>query len=83
LRLQGELAAVEGELEVSRARLPGLEAAIREAENQIRSARSSYVLTAREREAEISGELAVLREMMRAAQDKVSRTSLRAPVMAP
>jgi adhesin transport system membrane fusion protein len=80
LRLQGELAAVEGELEVSRARLPGLEAAIREAENQIRSARSSYVLTAREREAEISGELAVLREMMRAAQDKVSRTSLRAPV---
>ncbi len=80
LRLQGDLASVEGDLEVSRARIPGIEASIREAENQISSARSAYVLTARERGAAISGELAILREAMRAATDKVSRTSLRAPV---
>ncbi len=80
LRLETELAALEGELNVSRARQPGIEAAIREAENQINSAQSAYVLTARERAAEISGELAVLREAMRAATDKVTRTSLRAPV---
>ncbi|MEL7281072.1 MAG: HlyD family type I secretion periplasmic adaptor subunit [Pseudomonadota bacterium] len=80
LRLQGDVASIGGELEVSRARIPGIEAAIREAENQISSARSSYVLTARERGAEISGELAILREAMRAATDKLTRTSLRAPV---
>lgn len=80
LRLQGELASVQGELEVSRARLPGIEASIREARNQIRTAKSAYVLAARERGAEISGELAVLREALRAATDKVTRTSLRAPV---
>lgn len=80
LRLQGDLALIEGDLEVSRARIPGIEAAIREAENQIASAQSSYVLTARERGAEISGELSVLREAMRAATDKLTRTSLRAPV---
>ena len=80
LRLQGDLASIGGDLEVSRARIPGIEAAIREAENQISSARSSYVLTARERGAEISGELAILREAMRAATDRLTRTSLRAPV---
>lgn len=80
LRLQGQLAAVQGELDVSRARLPGIEAAIREAENQIRTAKSAYVLTARERGAEISGELSVLREALRSAADKVTRTLLRAPV---
>lgn len=80
LRLQGDLASITGELEVSRARIPGIEASIREASNQIASAQSSYVLTARERNAEISGELAVLREAMRAATDKLTRTRLRAPV---
>ncbi|MEO0771969.1 MAG: HlyD family type I secretion periplasmic adaptor subunit [Pseudomonadota bacterium] len=80
LRLQGDVARISGDLEVSRARTPGIEASIREAENQIASARSSYVLTAREKGAQISGELAVLREAMRAATDRVTRTSLRAPV---
>ncbi|MEL7252727.1 MAG: HlyD family type I secretion periplasmic adaptor subunit [Pseudomonadota bacterium] len=80
LRLQGDVARISGDLDVSRARIPGIEASIREAENQIASARSSYVLTAREKGAQISGELAVLREAMRAATDRVTRTSLRAPV---
>jgi len=80
MRLQGELAALEGELAVTRARVPGLDAALQEAQNQIRSARSSYVLTARERGAEISAQLAVLSEALRAAADTMSRTSLRAPV---
>ncbi len=80
LRLQGDLARIGGELDISRARIPGIEASIREAENQIASAQSSYVLTAREKGAEISGELAILREAMRAATDKLTRTSLRAPV---
>jgi len=80
LRLQSRMAELEGELAVSRARLPGLRAAIDEADSQIRAARTGYVLTARERLARISGDLAVLREALRAATERVSRTSLRAPV---
>ncbi|RBI71225.1 HlyD family type I secretion periplasmic adaptor subunit [Roseovarius sp. TE539] len=80
LRLQSRMAELKGDLEVSRARLPRIRAAIREAESQIRSARTGYVLTARERLARINGDLAVLREALRAATEKVSRTSLRAPV---
>ncbi len=80
LRLQSRMAELQGELAVSRARLPGLRAAMDEAESQIRSARSSYVLTARERLARINSELSVLREALRAATEKVTRTSLRAPV---
>ncbi|HKL65144.1 MAG TPA: HlyD family type I secretion periplasmic adaptor subunit [Roseovarius sp.] len=80
LRLQSRMAELEGELAVSRARLPGIRAAISEAESQIKAARTGYVLTARERLARINGDLAVLREALRAANEKVSRTSLRAPV---
>ncbi|WP_104016896.1 HlyD family type I secretion periplasmic adaptor subunit [Roseovarius nitratireducens] len=80
LRLRSRMAELEGELAVSRARLPGIRAAINEAESQIRLARTGYVLTARERLARINGDLAVLREALRAATEKVSRTSLRAPV---
>lgn len=80
LRLRSRLAEIQGELEVSRARLPRIEAGIAEAEAQIRSARSSYVLTARERLAEVERELAVLNEGLRAARERVTRTTLRAPV---
>ena len=80
LRLQSRMAELAGELAVSRARLPGIRAAISEAESRIRAARTGYVLTARERLAKISGDLAVLHEALRAATEKVSRTSLRAPV---
>jgi adhesin transport system membrane fusion protein len=80
LRLETRLAELEGELAVSRARLPRLEAAIAEAENQIETSRRAYVLTARERLARVQAELSVLRETLRAAQDRVKRTTLRAPV---
>ncbi|MZR14637.1 HlyD family type I secretion periplasmic adaptor subunit [Maritimibacter sp. DP07] len=80
LRLETRLAELEGELAVSRARLPRLEAAIAEAENQIETSRRAYVLTARERLARVQAELSVLRETLRAAQDRVTRTTLRAPV---
>jgi adhesin transport system membrane fusion protein len=80
LRLETRLAELEGELAVSRARLPRLDAAIAEAEAQIETARRAYVLTARERLARVQAELSVLRESLRAAEDRVTRTTLRAPV---
>ncbi|MAM62310.1 HlyD family type I secretion periplasmic adaptor subunit [Maritimibacter sp. UBA3975] len=80
LRLETRLAELEGELAVSRARLPRLDAAIAEAQSQIETARRAYVLTARERLAKVQAELSVLREGLRAAEDRVTRTILRAPV---
>ncbi len=80
LRLQGRLAELQGDLSVVIAAKPKLEAAIREAANKISSTRNAYILTARERLARVSGELAIIEETMRAAKDRVTRTLLRAPV---
>ncbi|MEM1429322.1 MAG: HlyD family type I secretion periplasmic adaptor subunit, partial [Pseudomonadota bacterium] len=80
LRLRSRLAELSGERSVAEARVPGLEAAIREAESQIAASRSAYSLEARQRAARIQVELAVVREGLRAAEDRVVRTALRAPV---
>jgi adhesin transport system membrane fusion protein len=80
LRLRSRLAEIEGDLAVGRATEPNLKAAIDEAETQIEVARASYVTTARTRLARLGMELAVVQESLRAAQDRVTRTELRAPV---
>lgn len=80
LRLRSRLAELEGDLAVGRAQEPNLAAAIGEAETQIEVARAAYVTTARTRLARLGVELAVVRESLRAAEDRVTRTDLRAPV---
>ncbi len=80
LRLRSRMAEVEGDLRVAAASAPKLEAAVREAETRIDSARSAYVLAARERLARLQVELAVVQETLTAATDRVARTLLRAPV---
>lgn len=80
LRLQSRMAELNGDLAVSRASEPRLQAAIVEAENQINAARSSYVLSARQRLAQLQLELAVVQETLRSANDRVTRAQLRAPV---
>ena len=80
LRLKSRLAELSGDITVSVASEGRLEATIREAENQIDAARSSYVLSARQRLAQLQLELAVVQESLRAAEDRVRRTQLRAPV---
>jgi adhesin transport system membrane fusion protein len=80
LRLRSRLAELEGELSVGRAQEPNLTAAIGEARSQIEVARASYVTAARTRLARLGVELAVVRESLRAAEDRVTRTELRAPV---
>jgi adhesin transport system membrane fusion protein len=80
LRLKSRLAELSGDLSVSVASEARLTASIREAENQINATRSSYVLSARQRLAELQLELAVVQETLRAAEDRVRRTQLRAPV---
>jgi adhesin transport system membrane fusion protein len=80
LRLSARLAELEGSLAVGRAQEPNVKAAIAEAESQIGVARAAYVTAARTRLARVGVELAVVRESLRAAEDRVTRTELRAPV---
>ena len=80
LRLKSRLAELLGDISVSIASEARLLASIQEAENQIDAARSSYVLSARQRLAQLQLELAVIQESLRAAEDRVRRTQLRAPV---
>jgi adhesin transport system membrane fusion protein len=80
LRLRSRIAELEGDLAVGRAQEPNLVAAIAEAETQIEVARAAYVTAARTRLARLGVELAVVQESLRAAEDRVTRTELRAPV---
>jgi membrane fusion protein, adhesin transport system len=80
LRLRARIAEIEGNLAVGRAQEPNLLAAIDEAETQIEVARAAYVTAARTRLARLGVELAVVQESLLAAEDRVTRTGLRAPV---
>ncbi len=80
LRLQARLAEARGELQVLEATEPKLAAAISAAKNQMASAEGAYRLTAEERLARLQVELAVVREGLRAAENRVTRAQLRAPV---
>jgi adhesin transport system membrane fusion protein len=80
LRLDSRLAELEGDLAVGAASRVRLRDAIEQAESELDAARSAYVLTARQRLARLQAELAVVGESLRAADDRVARTQLRAPV---
>ena len=80
LRLHSRLAELSGDIAVSEATEVRMLRAIEEAENQIDAARSAYVLTARQRLAQLQVELAVVQETLRRANDRVTREQLRAPV---
>lgn len=80
LRLQSRMAELTGDIAVSEATEVRMLGAIAEAENQIEAARSAYVLTARQRLAQLQVELAVVQEALRSANDRVTRAQLRAPV---
>ncbi|MEM7520330.1 MAG: HlyD family type I secretion periplasmic adaptor subunit [Pseudomonadota bacterium] len=79
LRLRSRRAELSGDLVIADASGPRIAASIREAESQIEAARASYVSFARERLARLQVELAVVQEGMRAADDRVTRTAVRAP----
>jgi adhesin transport system membrane fusion protein len=80
LRLESRLAELNGDIAVSEASELRLQAAIEEAEKQIEAARSAYVLSARQRLAELQVQLAVVQETLKSATDRVTRAQLRAPV---
>ena len=80
LRLERQLAEVEGELSVIRSSIPGAQAGIKEFENRIKNIETAFRTQARERLLQAYGELAITEESLKAAEDKVSRTLLKAPV---
>ena len=80
LRINSRLAEMRGDLAVGIASRFRMEAALAQATNEIEAARSRYILSARERLARVQVELAVVREVLKAADDRVLRTQLRAPV---
>lgn len=80
LRLKSRLAELKGELEITKAAQPKIQASIDEALNLVRTTQNNYVLSARERLAKLEAELAVVQETIKAASDRVRRALVRAPV---
>lgn len=80
LRLQRQMAEIDGELAIVNAALPRAESSIKESRNRLQSANVSFQLQARERLAQIQPELAIIDETIKAAEDRVTRTALKAPV---
>lgn len=80
LRLERQTEEQRGELAVVRAAKPRAAAAIQEARSLLANKRATFQAEAREKMARTASDLAVIEESMRAARDRVQRTSLRAPV---
>lgn len=80
LRLDRQLAELNGQIDVTRASLTRAEGAIREAQARREGAILAFRAGAEEDLAKTRGDLAVLDETLRASEDRVRRTELRAPV---
>lgn len=80
LRLERQLAELEGDLKISAASLPRLEAAVGEAETRVASVEGGFAAQVQEKLAQVQSDLAVMDESMKAAEDRVVRTAVRSPV---
>jgi adhesin transport system membrane fusion protein len=80
LRLERQATEMRGQLEVVKASMAKAQAATQEAQAKIANARTTFRAQAEDDLAKSRGDLAVLDENIKAAQDKVRRTELRSPV---
>jgi membrane fusion protein, adhesin transport system len=80
IRLQREIADLEGQFAGSREQRPRLEAAIREAEGQVEELELRFREEAQAEFSQATAEFSIVRESMRSARDRVVRTEVRAPV---
>jgi adhesin transport system membrane fusion protein len=80
LRLERQASEMRGQLEIVKASMGKSQAAMQEARSKIVSARTTFRAQAEDDLAKSRGDLAVLEENIKAAQDKVRRTELRSPV---
>lgn len=80
LRLQRQYAELYGDLEIVKASIPRAISVIAEAEARVSNAVATFQSEARERLVSAKSELAVIEETIKAAQDRVVRAALKAPV---
>ena len=80
LRLERQASEMRGQLEIVKASLGKSQAAMQESQSKILNARTTFRAQAEDDLAKSRGDLAVLDENIKAAQDKVRRTELRSPV---
>ncbi len=80
IRLQREVADLRGQIAVAKETKPRLEAGVREAEGLVRDQRLSFRSDAQTKLAERSAELAVVRQSILGASDRVERADIIAPV---
>jgi membrane fusion protein, adhesin transport system len=80
LRLDRQLAELTGQLDVARATLAKAQVGVKEAEARRSNAVSTFRAAAEEELSKAMGDFNVVDETIRAAQDRVRRTDLRAPV---
>ncbi len=80
LRLERQASEMRGQLEIVKASLIKSVASLQEAQSKISNARTTFRAQAEDDLAKSRGDLAVLDENIKAAQDKVRRTELRSPV---
>lgn len=80
LKLEKQFRSDQRDIAMLEATLPRTEAAIAEANAKLANATAAFRARAREGLAETNANLAVIDETLRGAEDKVRRTTLRAPV---
>ena len=80
LRLRSQLADLEGSLSVNMAEEPRLKAEIAQVRSEVEVAHSAFILNARQRLARLQVELAIVQEALRAAEERVTRRTLKAPI---
>jgi membrane fusion protein, adhesin transport system len=80
IRVDRQIADMRGQLEVVKVSKSKASAAIQESESRMTGARAAFRAQADDDLAKSKGDLAVLDENIKSAQDKVSRAELRAPV---
>lgn len=80
LQLQRQVNDLRGELEQTRLRIPRVESALREANKRIEESFLRFRSEALREHNRLRGEMAGLRELVFAGEDRVSRTEVRSPV---
>lgn len=80
LRIQREMTDLTGQLRSGRLAIPRLEAAIAEADRQLKDHALTFRQTAQQELTQRIGELNVVEQSLKSAKDKVFRTDVRSPV---
>jgi adhesin transport system membrane fusion protein len=80
LKIERAAAELEGDIKIYEAARPRLLAEIAEAEALMQADETTFRAETQSRIAEVKAELSVTRESLRAAEDRVNRTTMRAPV---